>query len=633
MIFNTIALTVGVLGFFAALLEISNYPYRGWIREILYIAGVPSVQCFAPQLTAPAEGNVRLVIARINGDRSATFTRSLASTFQDENGRNFRGLDIRTINWPISIPWAISREAGLAQAQQCSITWLKATGAQAVLWGEVLGSTSVRIYIRPRDESEFTEFQPLELTDGLQFAEDSIQRPFSSAFAAILKLMANIELVTPRLQQEPLEAVIETIESLSGLIPILEDREASAEVITAAYFARASNFMIRGNIEKEAEYYNRALADLRVSERFWRKDTHVENWAKVQINIGIAYRGVYTEAGQASQLRLARVRFNSVLSVFSKDRNRNDWALTKFNVAQLDIAQAEATGNLKLFQSALAHLDDLRSVISPEAHPEFWANIHDVRATAKVSMSREMIRKNVDEGEIDIESMLKMAIRNYEIALEFSGTPPKSIYRATVYYQLGLVYQTLGAIQQRIITQIDGLSSLRRAQSIWTREEYPALWATAEQAIADLLREMSEMYGSPELLAQALLSFKDAIAVFEETDNVRTAMRARVNYGIALIARARATCRVDVIQEALHQLRLSEAWALQNGEEVHASVARVNIEAAERFEQELGQMQSDVECTEVLSARFNGKTIPIRINPRSSAGHAELHRHISPQAE
>jgi MFS family permease/tetratricopeptide (TPR) repeat protein len=216
---------------------------------------------------------------------------------------------------------------------------------------------------------------------------------------------------------------------------------------------------------------------------------------------------------------LAIAAFEDTLSVWTRERNPEQWATARMN---LGVAYRERlTGDRSENQErAIGAFEDSLAVWTPEHKPEEWATAHLHLGIAYWERLVGARSENRERAIAAFEDSLSVWTRD--------GNPDDW---ATARMNLGLAYRErhTGDRSENLERVI---SAFEDSLSVWTRERNPAEWAAARMHLG--IAYWGRLAGErSENLERAIGAFEDALLVWSREANRKEWAAARMNLGIA----------------------------------------------------------------------------------------------------
>ena len=242
-----------------------------------------------------------------------------------------------------------------------------------------------------------------------------------------------------------------------------------------------------------------AIAGYESALTVYTRQKDVENWAITQNNLGAAYSDRIM-GKRADNLEMAISAYEEALSVHTREAFPEDWAMTQNNLANAysDRIRGERADNLEI---AISGYFEVLKVYTEEALPEDWARTQN---NLGLTYSYRIRGKKSDN--------IEMAISAYKEALSVNTREADPQLWAMTQNNLGIAYSY--RIRGEKADNVEmAIATYREALSVYTRETFPEGWARTQNnlgiAYSDRIR--GEEADNMEM---AIATYREALSVY-----------------------------------------------------------------------------------------------------------------------
>ncbi|MBW4495406.1 MAG: CHAT domain-containing protein [Oscillatoria princeps RMCB-10] len=342
---------------------------------------------------------------------------------------------------------------------------------------------------------------------------------------------------------------------------------------------------------RRADNLEIAIAAHEIVLSVFTRETNPKQWAMTQNNLGEAYRK-RIKGERADNLEKAIALYTAALSVYTREAFPEYWATTQNNlgIAYSDRIRGEKADNL---EKAIASYNAALEVRTREAFPEYWAMTQNNLATAYCDRIRSERADNLEK-----------AIPFYTAALEVYTREAFPEDWAMTQNNLATAYSD--RIRGERADNLEmAIAFYTAALEVYTREAFPEKWAMTQNNLGNayLYRIRGERADNLEM----------AIAFYTAALQVRTReafpedwATTQNNLGEAYRVRIRGE-RADNLEKAISfytaalQVRTREAfpeyWAGTSNNLANAYCDRIRGERADNIEKAIAF------CTAALQVR------------------------------
>ena len=242
-----------------------------------------------------------------------------------------------------------------------------------------------------------------------------------------------------------------------------------------------------------------AIAGYESALTVYTRQEDAENWAMTQNNLGLAYCD-RIRGEKADNVEMAIATFREALSVYTRDAFPQSWAATQNNLgnAYCYRIRGEKADNLEI---AISAYFEVLKVYTEEAFPEDWAMTQNNLGLAYSNRIRGERGDNIEQ-----------AISAYEEALLVYTREADTKKWAMTQNNLANAY--CDKIRGEKADNVEmAIATYREALSVYTRETFPEDWAMIQNnlglAYCDKIR--GEKADNVEM---AIATFREALSVY-----------------------------------------------------------------------------------------------------------------------
>ncbi len=280
--------------------------------------------------------------------------------------------------------------------------------------------------------------------------------------------------------------------------------EAELSAGLGALYVSRTRGVFADNLEK-------AIGHLQSALTIWTRDADAQDWAMTHNNLGIAY-WQRIRGERADNQETAIAHFEAALSVFSREAAPELWGQLQNNLAIVywSRIQGDRAQNV---EDAIARFEAALTVITREKDPDRWAAAQNNLANA---FGRRQRGEQADNRE--------MAIAHLEAALTVFSRDTHPEQWAQAQNNLAIAYQ--GRAQGNVAeNQEKAIACLEAALTVFTPEATPQLWAQAQHNLGKTYADRIQGKRTSNR-QKAVASFKAALTVFTRDaaplDHLRT---------------------------------------------------------------------------------------------------------------
>jgi tetratricopeptide (TPR) repeat protein len=445
----------------------------------------PAVQ-WIKETVSPIRSSGRtfaVAVARLQGDPDRKEQRKLVTAVQDFSP----GVEVLELRRTISLASGNQDEAVRAGHEEARHELFR-SGADALLWGEVLASGQLRLH---------WTIGPLPLS----FEPDAVEWPKRYEFTEKLNL--------PPLFSHDLSNVLGTI--------------IVAKADHLAFSTSLSRFMAsKGRHVPPPDYFADDLEEfLQRTEELLRSGR--DRWKSAErADIALAYADgslAYGElAGDNTALTKAVDAYREVLELRTRDEAPIDWAGTQVMLGVTLLMLGEREGGTERLEQATAAFSDGLQELTREKVPLKWA-------AAQLGFGFSLTALGEQE---DGTARLEAAVAAYREALKEFTRETRPLQWAQTQYALGLTLGTWGERESGTARLEEAVVALREASQVVTREMNPLGWAAMQYNLGYALETLGEREQGTMRLEEAVAVFQDALQVMAHAQSPLTARTQRM---------------------------------------------------------------------------------------------------------
>jgi tetratricopeptide (TPR) repeat protein len=378
----------------------------------------------------------------------------------------------------------------VAEAEDRARNLLEATGAEILIWGEVV--QELRTYSLRLTSSVSNRFTRYAFED-LRFGEPLLRDLAPLVLGAALAEAGDVDFA--RATAPALGPLVDR------LAPLAENPPAalSAEQVRDLRIAYAKVATEYGAIAEGQERLARVVEMLdRVLEATSRQD-EPRPWASIQKTRAYTLRQ-WGEMGPTQALRKAVAAEKAALEIYSREDDPMDWARTQldlgicYSLLNERVEEGSAQAAAEAFSAAL-------EILTREETPLDWAD-------AQLNLGKALY----DAGQRGEVGALEASVAAYRRALTVHTRERRPKVWARTMSNLGNALQQLGmrtSDEARLEASVD---AYRAALSVLTRDAAPLDWAVIQNNLANTFVALAD-YGRSDALDEALAAYQAALTV------------------------------------------------------------------------------------------------------------------------
>jgi tetratricopeptide (TPR) repeat protein len=270
-----------------------------------------------------------------------------------------------------------------------------------------------------------------------------------------------------------------------------------------------------GNWEENLRH---AIAAYQAALEIWTRESHPEEWAGVQNNLGIVF-GQLPTGNHEENLRRAIMSYQAALGVWTRESHPEGWAIVQNNlgIAFSELPTGSREQNLR---QAIAAYQAALEVWTPESHPEEWALAQNNLGTA----FRLLPTGNQEEN-------IRRAIMSYQTALKVWARESHPEDWAMAQNNLGIALSELTDSREENLQRT--IAAFQGALEVWTRDSHPEEWAMVQYNLGIALRELPTGKREENLL-QSINAYRAALEVWTRESHPEEWALVQNNLGITL---------------------------------------------------------------------------------------------------
>ena len=276
-------------------------------------------------------------------------------------------------------------------------------------------------------------------------------------------------------------------------------------------WAEADSLYSSGRFADAIQGYQSAL------EFFW-EDSHSQDWAALQNNLGVAYSDLPT-GDKGENLAKAIACYEAALRIRTEKDFPSQWAMTQNNlgIAHRNMPTGDKGENLA---KAIACYEAALRIHTEKDFPSDWAMTQNNLGVAY---------RNLPTG--DKGDNLAKAIACYEASLRIRTEKDSPANWAMTQNNLGIAYSDLpkGDREENLAKAI---TCYEAALRIYTEKDFPADWAMTQNNLGEAYRNLPTG-DRGENLAKGIACYEAALRIFIEKDFPYEWAGTQNNLGIA----------------------------------------------------------------------------------------------------
>ncbi len=279
--------------------------------------------------------------------------------------------------------------------------------------------------------------------------------------------------------------------------------EADAAEAIAYIIGDFSNLIQQFPLGNKAANMEISIAGYELISTVFTRNSHPENWATTQNNLGIAYSDRIT-GDKAENLESAIAAYQNALLVYTQKDFPIDWATTQNNLgnAYSDRITGDKAENI---ESAIAAYQNALLVYTQKDFPINWATTQNNLGNAYSD------RITGDKAE-NMES----AIAAYQNALLVRTQKDFPINWATTQNNLGNAYRER-ITGDKAENMESAIAAFQKALQVYTQKDFPIDWAGTQNNLGNAYSD--RITGDKaENIESAIAAFHNALLVYTQKD-------------------------------------------------------------------------------------------------------------------
>ncbi len=373
--------------------------------------------------------------------------------------------------------------------------WLRKTGADLIIWGDVPAPTVVDLVFRARETELKGGERPVGLDSKLQLSAD-FGEEFYPALAAIAGAAA-----APAVDDAGKYLVPRLMPVVQKLKPLLagaalkgEARGSVAHAYGIAAYAIGEQSGQSNWLEEAVEAYSEALKE-------WTRDRVPLQWAMTQNNLGAALQTLGARESGTGRLEEAVSAFREALKEWTRARVPIDWAMTQNNLGIALRALGERESGTARLEEAVAAYREALKEYTRDRVPLQWAMTQNNLGNALQTLGER------ESGTARLEE----AVAAYREALKEFTRARVPLQWAATQNNLGTALQTLGARESGTGRLEEAVAAYREALKEWTRERVPLDWAMTQNNLGNALQALGARESGTGRLEEAVAAYREAL--------------------------------------------------------------------------------------------------------------------------
>ena len=317
------------------------------------------------------------------------------------------------------------------------------------------------------------------------------------------------------------------------------EEEADVAESLAIYIGNFSNCIQQFPLGNKANNIEISIAGYEVVRKVLTYESHRENWAAIQNNLGVAYRERII-GDKAENIESAIAAYQQALLVRTPTDLPMDWASTQNNLgtAYWERIRGDKAQNL---ESAITAYQQALLVRTQTDFPMDWASTQNNLGAAY----RDRIRGDKAEN---IES----AIAAFRQALQVRTQTNFPIEWAATQNNLGTAYwERIAGDKAENIELV--IAAYQQALQVHTQTDFPMDWATTQNNLGTAYRDRIRG-DKAENIESAIAAYQQALLVRTQTDFPIEWAATQNNLGVAYSDRIRGN-KAENIESAIGAFR------------------------------------------------------------------------------
>ena len=352
----------------------------------------------------------------------------------------------------------------------------------------------------------------------------------------------------------------------------LEEWAKTQGKLAIAYSDRA-DVNDQPNADKEADIES-AIEHLNLALEVWTKDAYPERWAKTQYDLANCYRKRIRET-KTTNMEAAIRHYTAALDVYKKHTHK-EWAETQANLATayIDRCEGKKADNAEI---AIELYKEVLEEITKEEHAELWAMTH-------TNLADVYYKRRDGDWAANIES----AIKHYKEALEAPEEDAEE--GATRHQRLATAY--FHRIRDKKADNLDAaIVHYKEALKVYNKEKYPAKFGVVNTQLA--AAELERADRTKDAIEDAIKRAEESLEGLEKEEHPLEWAETHNTLGRAYVDRSegdKAANMEAAIEHYTAALGVHQkdndpvGWALVNNNLAIAHRRRVNGSEADNIE-------------------------------------------------
>ena len=328
--------------------------------------------------------------------------------------------------------------------------------------------------------------------------------PATAKLVRIRQLRAAIALVSgdAKTASEHIEAAVGVLAPIDPL-DALEFRNNAA-----THFQDYGERVGGDGIVEAVRMYRRNLEQL-------DRETHRDEWAETQHNLGNALLIHGRRAGELQKLQAAIQAFRAALQVCTPESDPNNWAQTQISLGGSLLALGELCAGaqgLDYLGEAVSVLREAATVRTRDVDPETWASI---QSNLGATLSQQGVRRGGSEG----VRLLREAVQLYRELLEVRTRDRDPLEWAAIQANLSSSLAQQASLLAEDFADLlnEAAEAVRLALQVYSKKDHPQSWASAQRNLGAILNEQAHRQQGKaglEWIEAATHAFQYALEVY-----------------------------------------------------------------------------------------------------------------------
>ncbi len=469
-----------------------------------------------PEYPALDEHRINVAITRFDQDGwTEGSARLVVGTFQEFPELNVLRLE-RTISAE-QIPDPAARHAKAAK-------YLKASGAEAAVWGSVAGADggAIRISVTlPPSTVMENRWRRFQHPAQINFPETDFVN-----VQPILRLLA-VQLAAAsrtRRGDPPVDEIGPFVEKAREHLERGAAAEWSAEERGMAWSILGDALNLSGTLLQRDTDLEAAVAAYQKALELLSPERNPLPWGRVQNNLGdvLATRG--SRNNDTRLLEQAVMTYKLALTARARDRAPLDWAATQSNLGSVLHILGERQPEKAHLQEAVTAYRAALEERTPEETPGEWG-------VTQVNLAG--VLQTLGEREAGTHG-LEEAIGAYYAALSVQSRKNAPLEWAATQNNLASALQALGGREGSGTRLGEAVEAYRAALKERRRDRAPEEWATTQNNLGNALQSLALHSGDPSYLREAVSAYRAALEERPRQTSPHAWAETQNNLGAAL---------------------------------------------------------------------------------------------------